>query len=122
MLRLPRYRDGRWYDCMCIVTFYFWWRNYGEIVVWCYRARIFRCSTIQSYQKLSTKGRSVLVPFALGCESGLSSLLDLKNKDRKRLNPTNDLRVALSTCVPWYERTVSEKQHQKVITFASNDQ
>jgi len=54
----------------------------------------FRCSNMQSYQKLSTK---ILVPFALTylCVSVLYSPLHLKNKYRNRLNSSNDLRVAL---------------------------
>ena len=57
---------------------------------------------MQSYQKLSTKHRSILMSFAATClcESGFSSLIYLKNKYRNRLNTSNNLRVALSNCLP----------------------
>jgi len=76
----------------------------------------FWCSTKQSYQKLCTKSLSVLVPFAPTYlyKSGFSSLLHLKNKYRDHLNPSKDLRMALSNCVPRFVRIISEKQ-QKVI-------
>jgi len=54
---------------------------------------------------------TILVPFATTylCESGFSSLLYLKNKYRNRLNPSKDLRVALSNCVLRCDRMISEK-------------
>jgi len=62
----------------------------------------FWCSTMQSYQKLSTKVVSTLVLFVTTYlfESGFSSPLHLKkNKYRNRLNPSNDLCVGLNKCV-----------------------
>jgi len=54
---------------------------------------------------ISTKSPSILVPFATTylCESEFSFLLiHLKNKYRIRLNPSDDLRVFPSNCVPRY--------------------
>jgi len=75
----------------------------------------FWCSNMESYRKLSAKALSNPVQLATTylCESGFSSLFYLKNKYRNRLNPSKDLRVALSNCVPRYDRMISEKQQQK---------
>ena len=75
----------------------------------------FWCSNMESYRKLSEKALSFLVPFKTTylCESGFSSLIYLKNKYRNRLNPSKDLRVALSNCVAMYDRMISGKQQQK---------
>jgi len=75
----------------------------------------FWCSNMESYRKLSEKALSILVPFATTylCESGFSFLLYLKNKYRNLLNPSKYLRVALSNCVPRYDRMISGNQQQK---------
>jgi len=78
-------------------------------------ARLLFDATMESYQKLSAKALPILVPFAttyLG-ESGFSSLLHSQNKYRNCLNHSHNSHVALSNCVPGYERIVSEKQQQK---------
>jgi len=64
------------------------------------------CSTIKNYQKFSTKSLSIPIPLAATYlyESGFVSLLYLKNKCRNSLKHPNDLPVALSNCVPRYER------------------
>jgi len=76
---------------------------------------LFWCLTIQSYQKLSTKALSILVLFAITCvcKSGFSPLLHLKNNHSHRLNPSNNLRVALSDCVPSNEQILLEKQQKQ---------
>jgi len=67
-------------------------------------------STMQSYKKLS-KNLVFFVPFVTThlYEFRFSSLLHLKNKYRNRLNPSDDLRVALSNCVPRNQRIISDK-------------
>jgi len=72
----------------------------------------FSCSTMQSYQKLSTKTLTILVLFAITylCKSEFSSLLHLQNKYQNCLKPSNDLRVAMYNIVLGYERIVSKKQ------------
>ena len=79
------------------------------------KLKSFWCSNLERYQKLSEKALSILVPFATTylCESGFLSLFYLKNKYRNRLNPSKDLRVALSNCVAMYDRMISGKQQQK---------
>jgi len=59
----------------------------------------FWCSSMLNYQNLSIDSR---IPFysnalysSIICESGFSSLLHLINKYRNRLNPSNDLCMAL---------------------------
>ena len=60
------------------------------------------------------KTLSTLVPFARTylCESRFSSLLDFKEQYRNRLNPSNNLRVALGDCLHRYERIITEKQQK----------
>jgi len=81
----------------------------------CVEHERFWWSIMWSYQKLCTKALFILVPFAAThlCESRFSSLLYLKNKYRDCLNPSNDLRVALSSCVPRYKRIISKEQQRK---------
>jgi len=64
-----------------------------------------------------------LVPFEITYlfESGFSFPLHLKkNKYQNRLNPLNDLCVAMNKCVSRYEWIISEKQ-QKVTSLVSNE-
>jgi len=81
------------------------------------------CSTKNLPALTPMKTLSALVPFARTylCESRFSSLLDLKKQYLNRLNPSNNLRVALSDCLPRYERIITEKQ-QKANRFVSNEQ
>jgi len=73
----------------------------------------FWCSTRHSYQKLSIKDLSVIVPLTTTylCECGCSST-----------SYENKLRVTQSICVPRHERIISENQQQKFTGFVSNEQ
>jgi len=76
----------------------------------------FYCSTMQNYLKLSTKALSILVHFATThfWKSGFSLLLHLK-KISELFEPSKDLRMVLSDCVPRYKQMISDKQQRKVI-------
>ena len=105
-LRLPR---RRW-PVMRLRRLY----DYGAIMATLLfdatKLESFWCSTMQSYQKLSTKLWSSLVLFVTSYlfESGFprSSL------KKQHLNPLNDLCEALSNCVSRCERIISEKQQK----------
>ena len=48
------------------------------------------------------------------CEQGFSSLLSIKNKQRNRLNPSDDMRLALSnSIVPRISQLVKDARHNK---------
>ena len=55
----------------------------------------------------------VLIPFATTylCELGFSALLDIKTKQRNRLDTIDDMRVALSKPIPQF--LVENKQQQQ---------
>jgi len=60
---------------------------------------------------------SILLPFATTYTACVNLdfplLFHVKNKYRNRLNPSNNVHVVLSNCVPGYERMISEKHKQK---------
>lgn len=66
----------------------------------------------KDYPKLSKESILLLLPFTTSymCEAGFSILTKLKSKERNRLNSTNDMRVALSSCKPDWPRITSNKQ------------
>ena len=71
---------------------------------------------LETYPKLAEKAQAVLLPFltTYPCETGFSSLVDLKNKYRNRLKTVeNQLRVALSNRQPRHEKLVDMKRQQK---------
>ena len=58
----------------------------------------FRCAMYQSYSKVSMTALRVLVPFASTylCEAGFSTLVNIKTKNRNRLDVGDDMRLALT--------------------------
>ena len=48
------------------------------------------------------------------CECGFSTLLQLKPKQRNRLDTEHDLRVALSTVLPDFETLIKNKPHAQL--------
>ncbi len=59
---------------------------------------VFCCSMHQSYPKVSEIPLRLLMPFSAtySCESGFSTLLQIKNKSRNRLDVDPDTRCVLS--------------------------
>ena len=81
-----------------IVTFKCLWRNYVDLVAWYYNSRKFLVFNHAKLPKIEYKIVFILVPFDTTYlfKSGFSSPLHLKkNKYRNRLNPSNDMCVAL---------------------------
>jgi hypothetical protein len=55
-----------------------------------------------------------LIPFATIyiCESGFSTLVTIKTKNRNRLDVQRDMRVALSKTTPQFNALIQAKQQQ----------
>ncbi|XP_068212635.1 zinc finger BED domain-containing protein 5-like [Palaemon carinicauda] len=62
----------------------------------------FWCGMYQSYSKISMIALHVLVPFASThlCEAGFSTLVNMKTKNRNRLDVGDDMRLALTNVRP----------------------
>lgn len=62
---------------------------------------------------LSTKSILLLLPFTTTClcELGFSILTRLKSKKRNRLNSAPDMRVALSSCIPNWNKLMNRQAH-----------
>lgn len=75
----------------------------------------FWASQMSTFPTLAAEALGVLVPFATTylCEAGFSAMVLIKTKQRNRLNPQNDMRVALSTKIPRFDQLVAGKQQQK---------
>lgn len=67
---------------------------------------VFWCSMYQSHPKVSEAALRLLLPFSttLWCESSFSTLLQIKNKSRNRLDVDPDMRCALSVPQPRIRR------------------
>ena len=68
-----------------------------------------------SYPGIGKLGLKTLLPFVSTylCESGFSTLLQIKTKNRNRLAAEHDMRCALSTTVPQIDTLVVKKQFQQ---------
>ena len=75
---------------------------------------VFWCSMHQSYPKVSEIALRLLLPFSTTylCESGFSTLLQIKNKSRNRLDVDPDMRCALSVTQPRIRQLTEKKQYQ----------
>lgn len=75
----------------------------------------FWCSQMKSYPSLAERAIKILIPFVSTylCEAGFSTLLHIKTKQRNRLDPERDMRVALSQKHPRLEKLLKSKQQQK---------
>ena len=67
-----------------------------------------------SYPKVAKKAIQDILPFVSTylCESGFSTLLQMKTKQRNRLDVENDMRCALSTTFPRIHELSKKKQSQ----------
>ncbi|XP_076320060.1 protein FAM200A-like [Tachypleus tridentatus] len=75
---------------------------------------LFWCAMYQSYSKVSMIALRVLVPFASTylCEAGFSTLVNIKTKNRNRLDVGDDMRLALTNTRPRISKLAAEMQHQ----------
>jgi hypothetical protein len=64
------------------------------------------------YPETSNKALRILIPFATSylCEAGFSAVAVLKSKYRSKLNVEKEMRVAVSTLIPNFEKLRNEKQ------------
>ena len=74
----------------------------------------FWCALYQSYSKVSMIALRVLVPFASTylCEAAFSTLVNIKTKNRNRLDVGDDMRLALTNVRPRISNSTAEMQHQ----------
>lgn len=58
----------------------------------------FWCAQLNTFPQLAESTLEILVPFATTyfCETGFSTLVHIKTKDRNRLDASDDMRVAIS--------------------------
>ena len=75
----------------------------------------FWCSNVMSeYPSLTTLAvKTLLFSTTYLCESGFSTLLQLKSKQGNRLDTEHDLRIVLSTVLPDFE-TLKNKSHPQL--------
>ncbi|XP_049321925.1 protein FAM200B-like [Astyanax mexicanus] len=77
----------------------------------------FWCSDVMAeYSSLASLAIKTILPFSTTylCESGFSTLVQLKSKQRNRLNTEHDLRVTLSTVTPDFETLIKSKVHAQL--------
>ena len=74
----------------------------------------FWCDMSKSYPQISKLAFRTLLPFATTylCESGFSTLLHIKTKERNRMKVEHDMRLALSNTQPEISRLAAQTQAQ----------
>lgn len=74
----------------------------------------FWCSVKEAYPLLVRRAMDAIIPFATVylCETGFSTLVAIKTKQRNRLNVEHDMRVALSKTIPEFDLLINTKQQQ----------
>ena len=74
----------------------------------------FRCAMRYSYPYVALLSLQVLVPLASTylCESGFSTLLQIKTKARNRLGVQDDMRLALPLIKPGISKLLTQMQRQ----------
>ena len=87
-------------------------KRFGEVTLphlWCN-------DVMSEYPSLATLAVKTLLPLSTTylCESGFSTMLKLKSKQRNRLDTEHDLRVALSTVLPDFETLIKNKPHAQL--------
>ena len=67
-----------------------------------------------SYSKTTEKALHILIPYMSTylCEAGFSTLLQIKTKQRNRLDVKDDLHCALSQTIPRIQQLSDDKQSQ----------
>ena len=66
------------------------------------------------YPNLTTKALRIFIPFATSylCEAGFSAVVVIKNKYRSRINVEKEMRVAVSSLIPRFEKLCGDHQAQ----------
>ena len=74
----------------------------------------FWCDMTESYPQISKLGFRTLLPFATTylCESGFSTLLHIKTKERNRMKVEHKMRLALLNTQPQISRLAAQTQDQ----------
>jgi hypothetical protein len=80
------------------------------------RSNVILTSRPLQYLSLATHAIKILLPFSDThlCVSGFSTLVQLKSKQRNRLDAEHDLRVALSTITPDFEILIRINAHPQL--------
>lgn len=74
----------------------------------------FWCLQLRAFPVLAKEAICCLIPFVTTylCESGFSTLVNIKTKSRNRLDPKHDIRIALSRNIPRFSLLIAKKQQQ----------
>ncbi|XP_008184476.1 protein FAM200A-like [Acyrthosiphon pisum] len=74
----------------------------------------FWCAVYNEYPELSINAiiKLLLFPTTYLCEKGLSTMANIKTKQRNRLDVTHDMRISLSEIVPQWEIFCNSVQNQ----------
>lgn len=108
-ITLPSNEEHQLVDLSCDLTLK---KRFGEVSL-----SHFWCSDVMTeYPSLATLAVKTILPFSTTylCESGFSTLVQLKSKQRNRLDTEHDLRVALSTVTPDFETLIKSKAHPQL--------
>ena len=75
----------------------------------------FCCAQLEMFPQLAKSALKILVPFAKTylCETGFSTLVNIKTKPRNRLDPGDDMRVAITKKEPRFNLIIERMQQQK---------
>ena len=75
----------------------------------------FWCAQLEMFPQLAKSSLNILVPFATTylCESGFSTLVSIKTKPRNRLDPGDDMHVAIAKKEPRFKLIIEKMQQQK---------
>ena len=78
----------------------------------------FWCAQLNTFPQLAKKALEILVPFATTylCETGFSTFVNIKTKQKNRLDPRDDTRVSISKKEPRFNMIIDEKHRQKAIS------
>ena len=75
----------------------------------------FWCAQLEMFSQLEKSALKILVPFATTylCETGFSILVSIKTKPRNRLDPGDDMGVAITKKEPRFKLIIERRQQQK---------
>ena len=75
----------------------------------------FWCAQLEMFPQLVKSALKILVPFATTylCKTGFSTLANVKTKPRNRLDPGDDMRVAITKKEPRFNLIIERMQQQK---------
>jgi hypothetical protein len=69
-------------------------------------------SVKDEYPLLCGKAKRILIPFATSylCEAGFSAVAVIKSEYRAKINVEKELRVAVSSSIPQFEKMLGDQQ------------